>query len=541
MRRGGLLALPMALLAVLAAAQEPTGRIEGRVVNAVTGEPVQRVNLTLRMTTSPEGSPRTAVSDAEGRFLFEGLPSGTYGLLGQRTGFVIQTYESQPPISRPTLLRISAGQAVKGLEFKLVPQAVITGKVVNAEGEPVSRAMVRAAATGGARGSPPLLRGMATTNAAGEFRIAGLPAGRYILAASHMPTPAITRDAVTPQEVLITSYYPSADTASESTLPEVTAGQELTGITIQMRKGRVYGVEGTVLAAAARNLSDLTVRLLPRDMMRRATAPTTILSGGPIKTDGAFEIRNVEPGEYTLILTPSSGPWTALARLSVVVAEADVEGLVLRFGEPLKITGVLRVEGPQKADFSGIRVGLREAEGTSYNAPYATAAADGTFTLENVPRERYMVDVVLLPPDAYVKSIRAGGQEIAETGMDLSQAPSAPSLEIVVSPSGAMVEGVATSAGLPAAGSRVMLLPDPPPAEPGARRPAALADQNGWFSIRGVSPGEYRLYAFDDPLFDPMSDPSFLKGIENKAVKVSLRERDRKQASVTLVRSAEAR
>jgi hypothetical protein len=517
-------------------------RIQGRAVNAMTGEPVQRANLTLRMTTSLEATPRTAVSDADGRFFFEGLPPGTYMLLGERNGFVTQPYGTRPPTLGPTPLPISAGQVVKGVEFRLVPQAVIAGKVVDDEGVAVSRAMVRAVATGGARGIPPLPLGMATTNDVGEFRIAGLSAGQYVLAVSHMPMSAFSRGEVRPQDVLITTYHPSAATFSDATPLEVKAGQDLTGITIQMRRGRVYAVEGTVVATAVdRKFSDLTLRLMPRDTMRQLVAPATILSGGAIKPDGAFEIRNVEPGEYNLILALRSRPGAPLARLSVVVAQADVKGVVLKFGEPIKITGVIRMEGPQEADFSGSRIGLREAEGMSYNAPYAAATADGAFTVEDVSRQRYMVEVTRLPTGAYVKSIRLGGQEIGDTGIDLSQASSAPSLEILVSPSGATLEGVITAAGKPAAGSRVVLVPDPLRAELALRRRIGIADQNGKFSIRGVPPGEYRLYAFADPLFDPMPDPGFLKSIENKAVKVSLREGDRKQVEVTLVRSADAR
>ena len=48
MTKGVPLAVLLALAAGVAVSQEPTGRIEGRVVNAVTGEPMVDVRLSLR-------------------------------------------------------------------------------------------------------------------------------------------------------------------------------------------------------------------------------------------------------------------------------------------------------------------------------------------------------------------------------------------------------------------------------------------------------------------------------------------------------------
>ena len=118
-----------------------SGRIEGVTLHAITGEPVRRVNLTLNFSAR-EPVTRTAASDADGRFSFDGLAPGVYMLRAERTGFVWQSYTGTPGSSSAPPLRLTQGQVIRDIVLKLVPQGVIVGKVLDDEGEPVSRAVV---------------------------------------------------------------------------------------------------------------------------------------------------------------------------------------------------------------------------------------------------------------------------------------------------------------------------------------------------------------------------------------------------------------
>jgi hypothetical protein len=62
----------------------------------------------------------------------------------------------------------------------------------------------------------------------------------------------------------------------------------------------------------------------------------------------------------------------------------------------------------------------------------------------------------------------------------------------------------------------------------------AAADQKGRFTIRGVAPGRYALYAWrDEPEIDWSSDPDAFKSIESKAVKVTVEESATAHADLT--------
>jgi len=63
-----------------------TGNVEGRILNVEEDHPLAGVAVTLEGPALPR--PRTALTDAAGRFHFRGLPPGTYELGATRTGYV---------------------------------------------------------------------------------------------------------------------------------------------------------------------------------------------------------------------------------------------------------------------------------------------------------------------------------------------------------------------------------------------------------------------------------------------------------------------
>src|SRR5829696_3003483 len=73
-----------ALAATSAAAQQTTGNIQGRIVDAQKAA-MPGVTVTAKSTTT--GFTRTEVTDAEGIYRLTGLPVGTYDLHAELSGF----------------------------------------------------------------------------------------------------------------------------------------------------------------------------------------------------------------------------------------------------------------------------------------------------------------------------------------------------------------------------------------------------------------------------------------------------------------------
>ncbi|MBE3119535.1 MAG: hypothetical protein IMZ50_12385, partial [Candidatus Atribacteria bacterium] len=60
------------------------------------------------------------------------------------------------------------------------------------------------------------------------------------------------------------------------------------------------------------------------------------------------------------------------------------------------------------------------------------------------------------------------------------------------------------------------------------------------FSITGVAPGAYRLYAWVEPVTDVLADPEFLRRFETKATQVTLGEGESAQVDATLLKPGDS-
>ncbi len=504
----------------IAAEKKNLATLQGRVANSVTGEPFPRESLTLREL--PPGTDAWVVqSDAEGRFSFAEMKPGSYILCVRRFGD-----DGMP-------LKLLAGQVLKDIEFKIIPPGAIRGIVVDDEGNPLPNVRVRA--SGGVAG---LLRGDVPTNKAGEFRFPSLVPGSYVLLATATEgrlapaAPASDGEPGKAEERLRPTYYPSAADAAGAVPLEVAPGQELQDIWIVVRKGGVHHVQGTVVTSSPDTpLVDVRLSMRPR-----APGPPES-ADAELRRDGSFDFGDVRPGSYDLIAwrrTPA--PTVTLGRAAVEVNDADVTGVVLRIKAPLQVQGTMRMEGQDKPDFTSVRVQLAgQLRG-------ATPDAENIFTLKDVPPDRQLVVVTGLPERAYVKSIRLGGLETIDSGLDLSGMQTVPPLDILISPNGATVVGtVNQDDDKPVPGAWVCLVPDPARQGLISMIKSATSNGDGGFTFAGVAPGDYRLYAFERLTRTPYGSlgVEFLKPLEDKATKLTLKEGERKHANPKALELAE--
>src|SRR6185312_3749340 len=84
------------------------------------------------------------------------------------------------------------------------------------------------------------------------------------------------------------------------------------------------------------------------DGQNAAGLPNVILrAGGATRAEGAFEVRGLSPGSYTLLVLPQAAPVTRLGgQVDVTVADSDVKDVVLALGSAgaVTVTGRLRLE-----------------------------------------------------------------------------------------------------------------------------------------------------------------------------------------------------
>lgn len=183
-----------------------------------------------------------------------------------------------------------------------MPQALITGRILDEDGEPMPRATVSVLTKRYPQGKPILML-VASVNAndIGEYRVPDLNPGRYLVSANWRDYASTVAAAPLdkPEEAYSATFYPSAKTDSLAQVVEVTAGQQLPGIDIRMRKSQVFRIRGRVLPSGdAQPAGLILLRPIPRDQ-------TFYLGyyGAPsvwAKKEGTFELAGITAGSYSI-------------------------------------------------------------------------------------------------------------------------------------------------------------------------------------------------------------------------------------------------
>ncbi|MGH9629515.1 MAG: carboxypeptidase regulatory-like domain-containing protein [Bryobacteraceae bacterium] len=527
--------------------------VEGHTVNEKTGEPLRRAKLMLlpagggSVMAGPRAAaaPYAATTDAEGKFRFENIEPGTYRLMAERQGFVRRAYGSRGNSMMGTSISLAPGQELKEIELKLTPQAVITGLVLDDVGEPLSQVAVQVLQRRFFRGKRQLMpRGGGQSDDTGEFRISGLAPGRYYLSATYrrmMFGPPTRNTSDEPEAEYVTTYYPGSTEPTAASAIDVQAGQELSGIDIRMQKSRVYRIRGKVTGGPGQSLRNLRLMVFPRE--REPGFFGMGGSAGLIKEDGSFEMGGVQPGSYYVAAMRTEGRPTIVGKAPVDVGQEDVEGVTLAIGRGVTLNGTVRIDAPKdeleaaraqgtRLAVDGIRIQLSPMEGMGFNAPNAATKEDGSFIVEGVGLDKYRIHAMNLPEGAYLKSIRSGDQEVLDSGIDLS-AGGDRQVEITLGLGGGQIDGIVQDRQSQlAVGSMVTLIPDPPKTDRYDLNRMTTTDQNGRFALKGVPPGEYKMFAWEEVDPGAYSDPEFLKPHDSKAVKISVKEKSAQQVAL---------
>jgi hypothetical protein len=487
------------------AADKPGGA-EGRVLDAGSGEPIRKAMVILRRN---QESGAAAYTDAKGEFHFAELEPGAYALSARRDGYVAG--RNDPAI----VVTILPEKTQSDLTVKLVRTGAVSGRVVDADGDPVAGASVQLIAAKGKREG-----GFASTNDRGEYRVYNIPPGKYrlIVAANSKLAGELSLKLTGAEEHNYSwTYYPGTADARRATTIEVGPGAELQGFDLALVRSRVVRVRGRVTGPA-----DAPGPFL---VILAASNSERLLMGKNAQVrniGGTFELTGVEPGAYVLSATGVLQQDRYYARLSIDVADADIEGLELTLAAPQRITG--RVILPEGRTLTpGYMILLRQREGQMLPQQPVIVENNGTFHSEPQAAGDYEVTTgsVNESDDLYLSAIRMGDEDVLARGLHLGGAPPAP-LEIILAANGGTFRAaVANEKGDPIPEAHVVLLPDPPRRAQRALRGDCATEASGGCSIRGIAPGDYHAFAFTSNSW-PDLDETAIKEIEKYGKSVAI-------------------
>jgi len=483
-----------------------TSSVQGRVIRT-SGEPLGKARVILERNEPMSQLSYLAVSEADGRFRLDQVDPGQYRLAVQRNGYV-NAAGSRDWFQGAVLLTLAPGKTVDDILVTMAPQAVISGRISDEDGEPLADTPVTLLQQPTVREGPPLVPvpgPVRFTNDLGEFRIPGLHPGTYLLCANwdqarHHHMGMGIQIGPPEQEVYPLLYYPGVADYEKAAPIEVTAGEELFGFDLQMKKVRAFRVRGRVE--------------LPKD----ADPRTLFLNLGQHQVRGGFggggragfqhqgtefEFGGLLPGSYHLIAQCGGPQRLHKATMPVEVNDQDIDGLVVTFPAGATIEGTVQASDGPSADFhpASVYVSLVPPEG-GMQIGGGPADASGTIRLSDIPPGRYCPAVFLVPERGYVKSVTYGGRDVRNDPIEIGDDLATARLEVLIAFDGGEIRGALQDAGgLPMTNRNVHLLTDPPRFD---RFKTVRTDQDGRFHFAHIRPAEYWLFAVERPAGAPL-------------------------------------
>ena len=346
-------------------------------------------------------------------------------------------YPGTSVVNDAGVITLRLNEERSGVDFSLqfVPTALITGRLVDADGRPMNgiSVMLRPARTDGMDLFSSLFNSSARSGADGTFTVRGVKPGAYTLTARATPqttpagNPAATPNPATMMQQEMAAIMGGGGGFTHFAQEEVAVqGRDITDITLTLRPG---------MTMTGRIVYEATTKTAPTDLSRTGltlmTAPTgsgvndlvaSLMGQGStalkIESDGSFTVKGIAPGRYRLSMpmammamagVPSAaGGWTLKGAIAggrdiadspiEIRAGVDVSNVVVTFtDQPSELTGTV-VDGAGRAtpDFPIIVFSTDQTYWTlgSRRVQTARPASDGKYKVTGLPAGEYFVSAV---------------------------------------------------------------------------------------------------------------------------------------------------
>ncbi len=191
------------------------GAISGQVTDD-TGSPLANANV--RAFDPDTHMRKGSRTDEQGNYTISGLKSGSYLVVANAQGYLLQFYDGATSRDTATPVAVEEGNTVTGIDFSLPSGGTISGVVTDEEsGQPVAGLRV-AAGSAGSR-----FHRVARTADDGSYAIEGLPGGSYVVG-------------VLGGREYAGEFYDNVGHRDEATPVEVTAGEQTSNINFALAK-----------------------------------------------------------------------------------------------------------------------------------------------------------------------------------------------------------------------------------------------------------------------------------------------------------------
>ncbi|HXY00070.1 MAG TPA: carboxypeptidase-like regulatory domain-containing protein [Candidatus Limnocylindrales bacterium] len=463
--------------------------VRGTVVSSVDGKPIRAALVQLL-----GDSLRATLTGSDGSFLFEGLTSGDVVLTARKPGFFSPQEYSPESVGEQ---RIHLAPNLPVIELKLYPEAVLYGRVTNENGRPLEGFSVQLRRAG-AKGSASGRESMATavTNENGEYRLAELRAGTYLINVSrNLETEGVSAllRGVRSRFGYPSTFYPGVTDPSLATPVRLTPGKQVQA-DLHLSAQPLYRISGTVQGASP----DAPVIVA----MAGEHDESPVAVGTSMPGVGTFALEGVPAGNYFLGAFQVSGTDERMLKTGVAHIEVtrNMDSVSIVLAEEQKVPVRFHYDFPPSGGNQ-----IRESRGLVILSR-VDVTIGGVPTARTLDRGAENTDaayIISLAPGTYraslneiaglcVGSVRSGSADLLKEDLIVVPGGSVEPIEVVVRNNCGRVSGAVSAGGRPAMG-RVLLIPEDAP----RRGVSVPANSDGTFQIANLLPGKYLAVALD--------------------------------------------
>lgn len=528
----GELSLLFALFTATSLAQpDPNQRfvLAGRVVNAVTGEPIGRALVSWHpprhpVPNSPIMTPSTGrtFTDTAGAFRFTGMAPTHYRLEVTKPHFTTDG---------TTFLHLTG--AKDDLEIRMTPLSSIEGIFTDDTGTALAMAVIETYQFQVNDGFAGFQRvRIVNTDDRGRFRMWDLSAGKYLIrAAGRMGGTVAVSSSQMPRvewnRIFAPTFHDGSKQRKSISPIELHAGENRR-IDFSAPVQPSYKVRGAIQNVAPSGEPKITIH----DSFGEQT--TCRISYDP--GSGSFQVNDLVAGTYKIRVTQGQKEHERRGETEVKLAGTDATDVSVTLSPGATISGITHCAEPAlettngqnrfRVCYASLRlVNTETGEGLSRDY----GRNDSSWKIGPVFPGEYRIEVSA--GGSYVSSVLAGGVPLTP-GATLALGPGAapPDLEVMTKSSAARIN-VALAPAVNLLLAQVLLVSDTPQFQ----RARLTYCQDGC-TFLDLAPGDYRLFLFPRNFQIAYNDPQTTANLQG-GVRVHLTENS--QQTVTLTRFAE--
>jgi hypothetical protein len=512
-----------------------TGTIRGRVVEAGSGRPLSRVEI--RASGSTPASAAAALTDGEGRYELTELAAGSYTVSATKPNYVRTSWGEQRVEGPGKRIVVADGQRLASIDLVLRRGGVITGKIVDEFGDPISDVFVSAMRYQYTQGSRRLMsvgRG-SPTNDIGDYRVYGLPPGQYVISATlrSVMGPGMEND----RTGYAATLYPGTANVAEAQRLSIAPGQTIANINLALLPIQTAKVSGTALDVNGRPLANAMIMVMQRIGTMFAGGPAS-----PVRADGTFMIPNLTPGDYTLRVNSAGGE---SASADITVTGADLTDVVLAVTKPSLVRGriVFTESATATAPPAATSIDLGASRESSLGQGTWTPArieSDGTFELSVAPGRVQLRGFPRLPAGDRpwrLSRVLMNGVDVFDTGIDVPANGRLDNVIVELTNHVGEASGRVTDAdGNVVRDCYVIVFAQDPAHWTVQTRHLSVARPAADDLYRArLLPGDYYAVAMSDVENGAWTDPEFLALARDRATKFSIADGENKTLDLRLI------